>query len=313
MVKITKPTDVNEERQPIHVVLVGQPGAGKSTLACSAPNPIWLDLEHGRDRVDSRHYVDCITLEDLNNKYQELYDFLHSTEIDAYDTIIFDTGKGLQKLLTPYLGQVNPSYVQGDGTLTLKGYTPLLKNYENLLDYLLIERKKHVVTVLHVNEKDKGDLTVYKPDLDGQMKNAIWRSATLACMLETRKDKRVLSFKNCDVFTGKRNHGIEEEYLLPDVSDDKPNNFLTLLFEQYQKNVASDKEATLAIRREFDGLMASMLPSIEAMTADNVNEVYKAFTEAKHVAGSYTLLKNAFVKRTKEIGVKWNAKANLWE
>lgn len=41
---------------PLRMVVYGEPGTGKSTLAAAAPSPIWLDIEDGSGRLDVARY-----------------------------------------------------------------------------------------------------------------------------------------------------------------------------------------------------------------------------------------------------------------
>jgi len=66
------------------VILFGPGGAGKTTLAALAPNPIILDIE------DGSRYLNVPRISGLRN-YQDVRDCLHSPVLDSFGTIIIDS------------------------------------------------------------------------------------------------------------------------------------------------------------------------------------------------------------------------------
>lgn len=83
-----------KEKRPWKALLYGVPGIGKSLLANSAPNPIFVNLEDGLKRIDC-HKTNVIStwpqlLEALNHIY---------TKTD-YETVVIDTVTALEKIIT---------------------------------------------------------------------------------------------------------------------------------------------------------------------------------------------------------------------
>lgn len=52
---IYQPSQETFNNQRFSAILYGAPGVGKTTLACSAPNPILIDLDKGIQRIRAQH------------------------------------------------------------------------------------------------------------------------------------------------------------------------------------------------------------------------------------------------------------------
>lgn len=73
---IKKPNEL-QTKKTLSVLIYGQPGMGKSTLALSAPNPLLLDFDGGVHRVNAAHRVDTVQI----SKWEEVNEVLNSPEI----------------------------------------------------------------------------------------------------------------------------------------------------------------------------------------------------------------------------------------
>lgn len=75
--------------QNVKMMIYGQAGMGKTTLALSAPKPLLLDFDNGVKRVNNAHLDDSIGIVQVNN-WQEILT-LTTTErasLAEFDTIV---------------------------------------------------------------------------------------------------------------------------------------------------------------------------------------------------------------------------------
>lgn len=79
---------------PWKVLIYGRPGVGKSTLATSAPSPLFLDLENGLSRVDCAKTPKRLT--SLDEVKDWLRWFLKNPE---FKTVVIDTIDELERFL----------------------------------------------------------------------------------------------------------------------------------------------------------------------------------------------------------------------
>ena len=75
---------------PQRIVLYGTGGIGKTSLAALAPNPVFLDLEHGTEELD----VQRIQLDG----WDDLRACLQSDKLEGFSTVVIDGGTKAQEL-----------------------------------------------------------------------------------------------------------------------------------------------------------------------------------------------------------------------
>ncbi len=79
---------------PPRLLIYGTEGAGKSTLAASAPNPIFVPCEDGIDNIACNSFPLCHTLDDVMNCLNTLLNEPHD-----YRTVVIDTLDWLERLI----------------------------------------------------------------------------------------------------------------------------------------------------------------------------------------------------------------------
>ena len=73
----------------------------------------------------------------------------------------------------------DPKYGQRDGSLSLKGYGFVGKEFQRLMDYCFYTLNKHIVMVFHAIEDKDGDQTRLRIKVEGQTKNNVWETQDL--------------------------------------------------------------------------------------------------------------------------------------
>lgn len=132
---IRNPNDIQEGAKKIRMLIAGYPGIGKSTLALSAPNPLHIDVDFGIDRIEPRYRKPYIQPQ----SYDEILGDLTPINLQDFDTLVFDTGGKLISLMSLWAIKKDPKYGQRDGSLSLKGYGFVGKEFVRLMDYCFYE------------------------------------------------------------------------------------------------------------------------------------------------------------------------------
>ncbi len=82
-----------KQEKPLRAVCYGPEGIGKTTFASRWPSPLFIDIEHGTDRLD----VDRVQPGSWNAVRQTVQELAASS--NGYRTIVFDTADWLERML----------------------------------------------------------------------------------------------------------------------------------------------------------------------------------------------------------------------
>lgn len=291
---IRNPNDILEGEKKIRMLIAGYPGIGKSTLALSAPKPLHIDVDFGIDRIEPRYRKAYIQ----PKSYNEILEDLTPENVKDFDTLVFDTGGKLISLMSLWAIKKCPNYGQQDGSLSLKGYGFVGKEFVRLMDYCFYELGKHIVVVFHAVEEKDGDNTRLRIKVEGQTKNNVWEPMDLGGFVEVYGNDRTIGFSNCERYFAKGTRGIFGIRKIPALSQASPNDFLTKLFAEYNSRAAAEVEQAAAARADYEAAMAEGWAIVESITdADSANAAMPKIKAIKHALTS-----------EKEVGVAFNAK-----
>ena len=291
---IRNPNDIHDGEKKIRMLIAGYPGIGKSTLALSAPNPLHIDVDFGIDRIEPRYRKAYIQ----PSSYDEILEDLTPENVKDFDTLVFDTGGKLISLMSLWAIKKDLKYGQRDGSLSLKGYGFVGKEFVRLMDYCFYELQKNIVIVFHATEEKDGDNTRLRIKVEGQTKNNVWEPMDLGGFVEMYGNDRTIGFSNCERYFAKGTRGISGVRKIPALTPTSPNDFLTKLFAQYNAISAEELAKNAADQEAYATAMAEAQAIIDTITdADTANAAMPKIKAIKHALTS-----------EKEIGVAFNAK-----
>lgn len=307
---IKKPNEVVANTKKIRLLIAGFPGIGKTTLALSAPKPLHIDVDRGVDRVQAKNRCDFIQPE----TYEGLLEDLNS-DLSDYETLVFDTGGKLLDLMKPYVIRQDSKNGQKDGqTLSIKGYGAVGKEFQRLMDYAFYQLNKNVVVIFHAKEEKDGDATKLRILVEGSTKDNVWQPMDLGGFMEMYNNKRTIGFSNCERYFAKGTHGIQGIIELPNLDDPSvPNDFLTKLFKQVNQNILDEQKYFEEQKKKYEAVMNEVVPMIEAMTIDTVDQVVEKMKTVNHVLTSEKELKHKFKERITELNLVWNKDTKKYE
>jgi len=296
---IQQPSAIAKKEKKIRLLIGGYPGIGKSTVALSAPNPLHIDVDRGIDRVPApfrKPFIQSAT-------YEELKDDLVPETVKDFDTLVFDTGGQLIKLMSGWAIRQNPAHGQKDGSLSLKGYGAVGREFERLMNYCYYELNKHIVVLFHAKEDKDGDNTRLRLLVEGQTKDNVWQPMDLGGFMEMNGNTRTLGLTNCERYYAKGTHGIKGILPIPELNPGVANDFLSRLFTKVNENIAAESVEADAAKDEYDRLMADMHQLISGITTlEEANAVIPEMKKIKHVLTSQKEIRSMFAKRVKELG-----------
>ncbi len=300
---IQQPIALSAKEKKVRILIAGYPGIGKSTVALSAPNPLHIDVDRGLDRVPAMYRKPFIQPE----SYEELKNDLVPENIKDFDTLVFDTGGQLIKLMSGWAIRQNTKNGQRDGTLSLKGYGAVGREFERLMNYCYYELNKHIVVLFHAKEEKDGDSTRLRLLVEGQTKDNVWQPMDLGGFMEIQGNKRTIGFLSCERYYAKGTHGITGIHIIPELTQGTPNNFLTKLFKQVNDNIAKEAEEVEKVRLKYENIMEQVREIISAMTTpEEATRAVEDMKTLEHALTSEKESKNLFSSKIKELGYKFD-------
>lgn len=297
---IRNPNEIQECAKKIRMLIAGYPGIGKSTLALSAPRPLHIDVDFGIDRIEPRYRKPYIQ----PKSYDEILEDLTPINVQDFDTLVFDTGGKLISLMSQWAIKKDVKYGQRDGSLSLKGYGFIGREFQRLMDYCFYELDKHIVVVFHAIEEKDGDNTRLRIKVEGQTKNNVWEPMDLGGFVEIQGNNRTIGFSNCERYFAKGTRGIHGVWQVPELGPDKPNDFLTRLFAQYNALSAAEVAQNEKEQEAYEAAMAEGQEIVAGVTdADSANAAMSKIKAVNHALTSKKEVNAAFNAKIKELGL----------
>lgn len=304
MTLIKKPSEINRDIK-LKILVYGEPGTGKTTLALSSPNPLLIDFDNGLHRVSKQHQTDSVQVE----SYQNLLDILTKEDISDYKTIVIDTLGKMVDRIGDWLALSNPKVKQSDGQLSMKGWGNVKAEFQKLLK-LLDSKNKSVIFVAHAREEKDGDLTKQRPDVSGSSGKDIVKELDCMGFVSMVGNKRTIDLMPNEKYYAKNSLGLESFLeFKPIVSK---NNFLTKdIFEAYAKKQERDNE----ISQEYNNLISAIDESIDKLeNVEQVNEYYSnQYQKKENVWSSHIHEKHKLSEKVKELDLVFNKKEKIFE
>lgn len=306
---IKKPNEL-EVKNTLSVLIYGQPGLGKTTLALSSPHPLLLDFDGGVHRVNAAHRVDTVQI----TKWEEVDEVLKSDEVAGYATIVIDTAGKMLSFMDKYILQNNPKMRKVDGTLSLQGYGVRKQMFINFVAQVSLMGKS-VVFVAHEREDKNGDEKYIRPEIGGSSAGDLIKELDLVGYMEAIGKDRTISFDPCEKFYGKNTCNLPSRMKIPVIIDEQgnvtgKNDFMTNVITKYK--AYQDKQTELS--GEYEALIEVIAEKVGTVSdAATANEVSSDIAALQHIFDSK--LRGALMlnERCKALGLKLNKLTKKYE
>lgn len=305
---IKKPAEMINTENRFRVLIAGYPGIGKTTLGLSAPKPLLIDVDFGINRTMASVRKDYIQPE----SYEELLNDLKG-DLSDYETIVIDTGGKLLDLMKAYVIKNDIKNAKKDGTLSLQGYGAVGREFTRFMNYIYFDLRKHCVIIFHAVEEKQDEETKLRILVEGSTKNTVWQNVELGGFIEMKGNKKTIGFDNCERYFAKSSFGIKGLYNIPELNENTPNNFLTNLFEQANKNIQEDSKVFEQQRKEYQEVMDKYIPVIDNMTPETVQEISNLMQTIEHKSTSKKELTARFLEKLKSLNMQWNKEKQQYE
>lgn len=257
---ILKQTDVTP-RRPVIIMIYGQPGSGKTSVATTAENPLIIDTDKGFDRSVRR--VDTL----IANKWQDVLTEQNNGSLAQYKTIILDTVRGCtDDYLQAYVVEQDYKLQRN----TLKRYGAMGENFKRFVSYLR-SIGCDIIFIAHDKETQEGDTIKHSPDCTGQTKDLLVRIADEVGYIFIENGQRKIQFNPDDTHVGK-NVAELPVTVIPDANAPEFATFMAKVVEQTKDGIQNKSESN----RQAQEMLAQLRENIaEADTEKGVEAIMK--------------------------------------
>jgi len=297
----------------IKVLIYGQPGVGKSSLALSAPQPVLFDFDGGVQRVNSA--FQCPTLQ--VNSWEEAIaavEELRRGEVPCQSIVIDTAGKMLDYMADSIIRN-NRQYLKKGGGLTLPGYGVRKAMFVNFIKTISV-MGKHLVFVAHEREEKDGENKTVRPEIGGSSAGDLIKELDLVGYMEMTANGRTVGWSPDPKYYAKNTCNLPAKDAVGTIIDNEgrvvgENNFLTNVFNKYMADLSRQRQQ----RKRYDDLLTSFRKGVESVTdADSANNIFtKIESYDKHVWDSKAQAERALQAKCQSLGLKFNTIDNKYE
>lgn len=282
----------------VKIMLYGQAGFGKTTVALSSPKPLLLDFDNGVKRVNDSNLqgVDIVQVTSWNDMKD-----LMNENLSAYQSIVVDTiGKMMDFIISYKCGTRQPQIRDWGG----------INQEFSWFVRCLSELNKNIIFVAHRDTRKEGDDTVYVPALREKSYNSIVTELDLLGYMEMRSEngrvKRTITFDPTNRNDGKNTCNLPSVMEVPTIIDGQgkaiaKNDFITsriispyLAMLQAKK---AEQEAYNKVIEEISGCIELVTDAISA------NEFISRIDNFSHVGSSKMKASVMLAAKAKKLGL----------
>lgn len=306
---IRKPSEL-EIKRSLTALIYGQPGVGKTSVACSTPNAILFDFDGGVLRINGAHRIDTIQIDSWEQAIEALEEV---KKLPEYKSIIIDTVGKMLAYMEEYIKRTNPKMKQYDGSLSLKGFGQRKQMFLNFIKEAAL-MDKNVIFVAHEIEQKRGDETIIRPEIGGSSGNDLIKELDLVGYMEMYGNKRTISFTPCEKYYAKNSCNMPGVIEIPCVINEHgepvgENVFMGYVIEGYENRLKADQQQTKAYEaliRDMEGCIAAIANAADA------NNFVQWVASVQHVYNSKAVALNRFQSKVASLGLVYDKSAKSY-
>lgn len=307
---IKQPNEI-APKSTISTLIYGEPGIGKTTIACSAPNAVLFDYDGGVQRINGAHQVPTLqptSWEDTNAAIEEI-----EREMPEVQTIVIDTVGKMLGYMADYIIAKNPKMKKFDGSLSLQGYGVRKTMFNEFINRLAL-MGKNVIFVAHEKEEKRGEEWVKRPEIGGSSAADLIKELDLVGYMRAIGKERTIAFNPTEAYYAKNTCCLPEVTAIPVIVDENgeatgANNYFCNVIDTYHSYQLAKQQKTA----EYAELMDVIKGMIEECTdAETLNEVFGKIVNVDHIYNSKILSGRLLNNKAKELGFKFDKLAKQY-
>lgn len=295
----------------IKMLVYGQPGIGKTTIALSSPNPVLFDFDGGVSRINKAHQCPTLQVE----SWEQVLDALTELEqANDFKTIVVDTAGKMLDFMSDYIMRNDPKMKMRDGSLARNGYGQRKVMFTNLLKRVSM-MGKHIVFVAHEREDKDGDVRRVRPDMTGSSMGDLIKELDLVGYMQAYGRDRTICWTPNEQYYAKNTCNLPAWEKVPVIIDEQggisgENDFLTKTFEGYAAYLKQQSQ----LGDDYTALVSQIGDDVaEVKDATTANAFIKKMGEYTHIWDSLARARRLFTARVEELGLKYNKAKKCYE
>ena len=301
-----------EINSTIKMLVYGQPGIGKTTLALSSPQPVLFDFDGGISRVNKAHQCPTLQVKSWDEALAAL-DELEKGETPC-KTIVIDTAGKMLDFMSDYIMRNDPKMKMRDGSLALKGYGQRKVMFVNLIKRISL-MGKNVVFVAHEKEDKDGETRRVRPDMSGSSLGDLIKELDLVGYMQAFGRERTICWTPNEQYYAKNTCNLPEFEKVPIIIDQQggitgENDYLAKTFDNYADYLKQQAQ----LGEDYKAIVDQITEDIaEVKDAESANAFIKKMCEYTHIWDSKARARRLFAERVDALGLKYNKAKKLYE
>lgn len=301
-----------EINSTIKMLVYGQPGIGKTTLALSSPQPVLFDFDGGISRVNKAHQCPTLQVHSWDEALAALEE-LEKGEVPC-KTIVIDTAGKMLDYMSEYIMRNDPKMKMRDGSLALKGYGQRKVMFTNLIKRISL-MGKNVVFVAHEKEDKDNDVRRVRPDMSGSSLGDLIKELDLVGYMQAFGKERSICWTPNEQYYAKNTCNLPELEKVPVIIDAQggiagENDYLTKTFDNY----AAYLKQQAKIGDDYNALVSQITDDVaDVKDATTANAFIAKMCEYTHIWDSKARARRLFAARVEKLGLKYNKAKKLYE
>lgn len=304
MTLIKKPSEI-QVQTTLKALIYGQAGTGKTTLALSTPKPLLLDFDGGVSRLNADHRADTVQITCWRDCSQVLQE-----DLSAYQTIVVDTvGKMIDYIIEDVCKGRIPS-IKDWGPIN-NAFTSFCRQLNGL--------NKHIIFVAHRDNRKEGDKNVFVPAIREKNYNSIVSELDLMGYIESRDDKREITFDFSDRNDGKNTCNLSRFIAIPTIVDKNGkatsvNDFFTTkIINPFATRLNEKNEIFKATQSVISEIKDQLQDVTDEVSANDFAERVIKSKEYPHVGNSEETARKLLSGKVKELNLTYNKETEKYE
>lgn len=311
MALIRKPYEIVGKKN-IAAIIFGEAGHGKTTLACSAHNPVLFDFDNGVHRINVEAACDTVQLTSFDEAMAALQEVAQTNAQVAgtYQTIVVDT---LSKLVDSAIRKICPNREP-----KVNDWMPIYAQVKTFIRTALGMGLHVVFTAQAVMKKTpEDDKSKWYPDCPDKIYNSMKADMDIIGYLHYVDNKgvesRTITFNPTSKNEGKNSADFSAMYGVNTIVNGQPFRDMSNYIDMYISNQSSKDERRRAMGEQVHGIVADFTAKAESCgNAEGVNALLEEWRNVPQVGDARIRCQQILYATATRLSLNYDANTDLY-